>query len=119
MEAQALHQPNRRAEPRQRTLLACRIVHGQTFISIEGVVRNLSASGARVRLQREAPIPDQVLLLLVKAGELYEANVAWRTESEVGLRFLRTLSLTDTTDQNVRVLRQLWLALAGFGDDQS
>ena len=117
MEARAVPENDRRAEHRQRALLACRVIYGDTHIAIEGTIRDISPSGAKVRLKSPVPVPGRVRLLMIKEGALYEAEVMSRRESEIGLRFTGRSEMDDLADETVRELRRLWLSLAGFGNE--
>lgn len=117
MEARAVPENDRRAEHRQRALLACRVIYGDTHIAIEGAVRDISAHGAKVRLKSPVPLPGHVRLMLIKEGALYDADVVSRRESEIGLHFTGRTTMDDVADETVRELRRLWLSLAGFGSD--
>ena len=93
------------------------MIYGETHIAIEGTVRDLSSSGAKVRLKSPVPVPGRVKLLLIKEGALFEAEVVSRREAEIGLHFVSRTTMDDLADENVRELRRLWLSLAGFGSE--
>lgn len=117
MEARAVPAQDRRAEHRQRALLACRVIYGDTHIAIEGTIRDISAHGAKVRLKSPVLVPGRVKLLMIKEGALYDAEVRSRRESEIGLHFVGRTEMDDVADETVRELRRLWLSLAGFGSE--
>lgn len=116
VEAQPIPQADRRGAQRHKAFLACRIVYGETAISIEGVVRNLSATGAMVRTPSAMALPGRVTLMLVKGGEVFEAKVIWRRDCDIGLELGVALALDDLADEAVQALRRLRLSLAGSGE---
>ena len=104
---------DRRGPRRQRVLLPCCIMYGATSMSVQGSVRDLHDKGAFVRLSAQIALPKRVSVLIGRDGAAYDAEIAWRRGADLGLRFLSTVDIADATDQHIRILRQLWLAMAG------
>jgi hypothetical protein len=103
--------PNRRADQRRRTLLAGKIVSGDGFISADCTVRDLSFSGARVKISRIVRLPPPVALMLIRDGLLFDAAVAWRRGDEAGLVFKEQHDLRTDTEPARRRVRALWIEL--------
>jgi hypothetical protein len=51
------------------------------------VVRDISATGARLRVPDSRAVPEQFELLLKQTGEYRPAFVRWRRKGEVGVSF--------------------------------
>ena len=55
------------------------------------LVLNLSASGAKLRLDTTDDVPHQFTLLLSRDGSVNrDCRVVWRSDREVGVQFLRS-----------------------------
>lgn len=94
----------RRIKDRPRTALECEVVHGQWRERHAGTVRNIHEGGARVRIScRPEDVTEPVELRV--GGRVYPAAVAWRSEREVGLRFIAALD--DDAERQVADLRSI------------
>jgi hypothetical protein len=51
-------------------------------------IRDISLDGARVETSSAAAAPDVVFLLESASGNLFECQVRWRRDSEMGLHFI-------------------------------
>jgi hypothetical protein len=102
----------RRAGARARSLLTGKVIVGDGEMSVDCVVRNLSARGARVSVPRAIDLPRQVGLLVVREGLFCEAAVAWRNGEQTGLTFRARHDLATDTDKSRRGIRALWSAIA-------
>jgi hypothetical protein len=78
---------NRRAHPRQRTMLPGRVLfdHGRT--SIECVIRNLSAGGARLQISPAVMVPSRFELLDGKSGQRRMVRQVWRAGDLMGVAY--------------------------------
>ena len=56
--------------------------------SIDCIVRDLSAEGARLRVASPVGIPDWFDLRIDRNGKVYSAKVAWRSHDQIGVRFI-------------------------------
>ena len=81
-----MSEEHRRA-PRQRTLKGARIVFNNGFSTFTCTVRNLSETGAQLRVAGVVGIPERFQLAF-DDGRSFECAVAWRRETEIGVRFL-------------------------------
>ena len=77
----------RRKEPRDPTYRFARLTLSRQTV-LRCIVRDISASGARVALDNASELPGEVILVIDQAGRRYRARVAWRSETEAGLCFL-------------------------------
>jgi len=76
----------RRALPRHRTLKGARIVVNDGFSTFQCTVRNLSESGAQLRVASIIGIPDAFELVLDDKRS-FACKVIWRRETELGVSF--------------------------------
>jgi len=75
-----------RASPRQRTLKGGRIVINDGFSTFQCTVRNLSETGARLKVASIIGIPE-TFQLVMDDGRKFACNVVWKTEAEIGVQF--------------------------------
>ncbi|ACL57754.1 PilZ domain-containing protein [Methylobacterium nodulans] len=76
-----------RKEVRLRTFLKGRIVFNNGNASMDCLVRDLSATGARLTLSQTAVLPDAFDLLIPAKDKLYKATLRWRRSDSVGVAF--------------------------------
>ena len=93
----------RRRSDRPRTALECRLVSGWLREQRHGTIRDIHEGGARIRVYGR---PDHVLdpVEVSIADRSYRASVAWRSEREIGLRFL---SSPDGGDEQIAALQAI------------
>lgn len=75
-----------RIAPRHRVLKGGRIVINDGFSTFQCTVRNLSKTGARLKVAGIVGIPD-TFQLVMDDGSKFACTVAWKTEFEIGVRF--------------------------------
>lgn len=78
---------NRRA-PRMRTLKGARVVLPNNTSTFECTVRNLSETGALLQMTSTLGIPNRFSLLM-DDGRSSECELAWRTDTRIGVRFVQ------------------------------
>lgn len=79
---------NRREEWRQRVLKRGKIlVHGIQTV-FDCTVRDLSSSGARLKVDSYFAAPDRFALVIVGGGEPRDAEMRWQKGSEIGVMFV-------------------------------
>ena len=71
---------------RPRTLKAAQILLSKTS-SLDCVVKDLTETGARLRIPSALHVPDEFTLSITGDGTRRPAQVVWRKISEVGVRF--------------------------------
>ena len=104
---------DRRRAPRPRKLLSGKLVYGQPGYSLDVTIRDLTDSGARVRLATDAAVHDPVWLIDNGAGVAHRAVVAWRKPQELGLRFDEAVDLRVPASGALHHLRRLWMDSTG------
>ena len=77
----------RRKSARNRTYLAGVIADDGRASTMECIVRNMSAGGARLDLYRAETLPDRFALTITRKDRSYRAQIAWRGANEVGVEF--------------------------------
>lgn len=77
----------RRKIPRKRTLRGAKAVFGDFRYLFDCVVRNLTVEGAHVRSDHASEIPNDFYLFDPGEQSLQRAEVIWRNERDLGVRF--------------------------------
>jgi hypothetical protein len=103
----------RRSASRRRVVLRGMLVFGDPLSSFECAIKNLSETGARVRVPAQVSPPNEVWLVDVSEGVAYEGRVSWRGLPEVGLKFSERHDLSHPKPGPVLRLRTLWLEFTG------
>ena len=98
-----------RRATRLRALLGGKLAFGEGYFTVDCLVRDLSALGARVKLPSGQPVPPRLYFLELRSGAVYEARVVWRRHPEVGLEFTNRCSLEDTDNPDLNILKRLWM----------
>jgi len=76
----------RRATVRHRTLKGGRIALNDGFSTINCTVRNLSTSGALLRLASVVGVPDQFQLVM-DDGRSFDCAVVHKSDTDIGVQF--------------------------------
>ena len=99
-----------RRAPRRRSFLSRKLVFDQArACSLDCVIRDLSDTGARVRLNGGLPVPPVVHLVDLSHGVAYGARVLWRRGGEIGLAFDSVHPLDHADTASLRPMRRLWV----------
>jgi zona occludens toxin (predicted ATPase) len=77
---------NRDAQ-RHRTLKGGSIVVNDGFSTFDCTIRNLSETGAKLLVTSSLGIPQRFELSM-QDGRRFACEIAWRTETEIGVRFI-------------------------------
>jgi len=99
----------KRVSRRGRTLLTGRIVYGDALYAADCTIRDITETGARVKVFDPMAFPNKVLLLEVRNFDAFEAEVKWRRGPEMGLSFTRKFSLDDISTFRNQQLRRIAL----------
>jgi hypothetical protein len=108
--AQAPRPEDSRSARRNRVLMDGAVVYAQGARSLDCTIRDLSETGARVRLSGPEPVPEQIMLIQMRTGIAYEATVAWARGRDLGLTFVAAHPLDENCPHALAPLRRLWLA---------
>ncbi|MFC6792601.1 PilZ domain-containing protein [Methylobacterium komagatae] len=77
----------RRDVERRRVLLGGLIETAAFLPEIACTIRNVSLTGARIRIAEGSILPERVILRVPIRGECREARIVWRDGDSVGLHF--------------------------------
>jgi hypothetical protein len=77
-----------RASPRLRSLLKGKLIYNNRLSTMDCVVRDISATGARLALAQHNVLPDQFELYVPLKERTYTVQVRWRAEEDIGVMFL-------------------------------
>ncbi len=99
----------KRGATRQRVLLSGKIVYGDSDLTMDCAIRDLSVTGARIRLHSPVILPATVWLIELRSGTAFECRIARRNVPDFGLRFIRTVKLANDTSPDMKMLRRVWV----------
>lgn len=77
-----------RVAPRRRTLKSGKVAYNDRHVTIDCMLRDMSATGARLRVEGSVTAPDTFELLIPLDGLEANCQVVWRSGSDLGVRFL-------------------------------
>jgi hypothetical protein len=103
----------RRRTPRHRALLAGKLANDDARLTIDCVIRNLSADGALIETSSPQMIPNELHLVHIREGVAWDARVIWRRGNQAGLQLLERHDLRQTTEVQLRALRLVWSHMSG------
>lgn len=81
----------RRAAQRSRSLLGAKIIFNRGGSVLDCVVRNISTSGAQIKLENSIS-PPETFELHVANGEKFQCTVVWRKTGAIGVHFLSAVT---------------------------
>lgn len=79
-------QEDRRGTIRHRTLKGGRIAFNDGFSTLQCLVRNMSDTGALLKVASVVGVPD-TFDLVMDDGRSFACTIAWRRETEIGVSF--------------------------------
>ena len=79
--------PNQRAAPRMRTLIAAKISFNNGQSVLDCLIRNLSDTGAKLIVSAAVTLPECFDLIVPQKSLTRRARIAWRRGEEIGVRF--------------------------------
>jgi PilZ domain len=77
-----------RVAPRRRMLKSGTIAYNDRHVTIGCILRDMSATGARLRIEGSVTAPDTFELIIPLDGLQTHCQVVWRAGQDVGVRFL-------------------------------
>jgi hypothetical protein len=79
---------DQRAFPRHRVEIPGKLISPHSPFSVDCRVANLSQDGALVTASLEAALPKRLYLWQAETGTLFQCEVRWQRQREIGLRFV-------------------------------
>lgn len=102
----------RRAEPREPVSIRARVLHGQGLAMwADCVIKDLSASGAKIELSHFHKMPPRFVLLHFEAGMAFEVVLKWRRADLAGMTFEHQYALDGEVPAHLKAAKDQWLAL--------
>jgi hypothetical protein len=99
----------KRGPDRRRTILAGKIVYGNGAFSTSCAIRDITDTGARIKLPSpHQTLPANVLLIDVRQGAAYMADVVWGRPPEFGLHFTARHDM-NALPTEISYLRRIWV----------
>jgi hypothetical protein len=95
----------RRRDERVKSLLKARIYFNHRMASYECTIRNLSAHGAKVAIDKNAAIPNDFELEIPSKGKFYQATLRWRDAEGIGMEFIEEVGATDPANPQFEQLK--------------
>lgn len=78
---------DKRRSARHRVLKVGKIVMLNNWSVVDCCVRDISATGARIRCQDPAAVPNEFRLLIPHDNTIRPAKVVWRRDDHCGIHF--------------------------------
>ncbi|MBL8770985.1 MAG: PilZ domain-containing protein [Phenylobacterium sp.] len=102
----------RRAEPREPVSLRARVLHGQGLAMwADCVIRDLSASGAKIELSHFHKLPPRFVLLHFEDGVAFEVVLKWRRADLAGAAFEGRHDLKGEVPAHMKAAQDQYIAL--------
>jgi hypothetical protein len=77
----------KRAHPRMPTVERGRLLSLDGRCNYDCAIVDVSEGGARIRVREIGLVPSRVYLYVTSSSEIFDCEVRWRGDGEVGLRF--------------------------------
>jgi len=78
--------------------------------AIDCAIRDISETGAKIRLARGERVPTRVFLIIRRTATAYEARVSWSKGADFGLLFVNSYNLEPQLPAELRYLVHIWEA---------
>lgn len=88
-----------RHSERTRCFLRARLVFNNRNSSFEGIIRNISADGAKIEVSNTLTLPTEFDLEVPQRGRNYRARLLWRDHDFVGVEFVKTTVMAGHSDE--------------------
>ena len=90
----------RRQDIRRKTFLRGRILFNAGRSAVDCLIRDISATGARLIFSDAVSVPDLVELYIPQKEQTLMARVEWRHGDEVGIAFVNAVQASDDAVDN-------------------
>jgi hypothetical protein len=96
---------DRRSLERTPTALRTKLFPG----GVDCMVRDFTKRGARLGFDGPAPLGDHIIGVIWSTGLSFEADVCWRTETSIGVRFANRFDLRSAVPPRLAEIKSQWL----------
>ncbi|HEY1735659.1 MAG TPA: PilZ domain-containing protein [Methylovirgula sp.] len=79
---------DKRTSDRVRSFLRAQIIFNNRMTTIDCIVKNISATGARVALNDTLAVPTEFDIYIPQRGCSHHARLVWRDRDSIGVDFL-------------------------------
>ncbi len=83
----AMAEPEKRASDRIRSFLRAQIIFNNRMTTIDCIIKNISATGARVALNDTLAVPTEFEIYIPQRGCSHHARLVWRDRDSIGIDF--------------------------------
>lgn len=97
----------KRSTARVRSFLKGRILFNNHMSSMDCLIRNISATGAKLEIGVAVAIPDVFELFIPQRGDTLRAQLRWRRGEEVGVTFSEPQAPLDPAAEIMARLKRL------------
>jgi hypothetical protein len=80
-----------RGAERSRSLLKAKIIFNNRMTTVDCVVKNISATGAKIAVSSALSIPNEFDLEIPMRGRTFKAQMRWRDTEGIGVEFTETV----------------------------
>jgi hypothetical protein len=80
--------PEKRISDRIRSFLRAQIIFNNRMTTIECIVKNISATGARIALSDTLAVPTEFDIYIPQQGRSHHARLVWRDKESIGIDFM-------------------------------
>jgi hypothetical protein len=78
---------DKRATPRMRSFLKGKAIFNNRQSTLDCLVRDISATGARLEVSNAVLLPELFDLYVPQKDTTYRVRITWRAEGEIGVEF--------------------------------
>jgi glycine cleavage system regulatory protein len=78
---------NRRYAVRHKALKAVKLVALDAWVFVDGILRDISETGAKIECKNCAMVQDEFRLLIVVDGTIQPCKIIWRRLNTMGVEF--------------------------------
>ena len=101
-----------RKDARKKVLLSGKVIWDEGVRSIDCIILDVSATGARITLKQNKAMPEKIFLLDMQNRMAHRAIVVSERSGGFGLKFEQSYKLADVTAPELRYLKRIWLEAA-------
>ena len=87
-----------RAAERGRSLLKAKITFNNRMSTIDCIIKNISAGGARIAVASTLSLPNEFDLDIPLKGKTYRAQMRWRDSESIGVEFVDAVHVVETNE---------------------